>query len=133
MSWRVPDGPGRVALLWGDPRRLRRCAGDRARGAEAARAVLGAGWPSAVLHVARVAGRRAAVRPRPLAPWLEPPLAREALDLVGLFDAPFDVEKAFRVLAPQLGPRRWWRCFACCASSRRSIRPTPPTTQVVEN
>lgn len=101
---RVPDGPGRVALLRG-------ILGDCAEAPETASgvlkqlaAVLGEGWPPAVLRALRGVVPRA--RPRlliALAPWLDPPLAREALDLVGLFDAPLDVEEAFRALAPQLG------------------------------
>lgn len=100
---RTPEGPGRVTLLreiLGD------CAAAPASAPETLAQIstaLGDGWAAAVLRALRGVVPRA----RPylllsLAPSLDPPLAREALDLVAMFDAPLDVERVFRELAPRL-------------------------------
>lgn len=100
---RAPEGPARAVLLRGI---LGECAAAPATASAALTqiaAVLGEGWPAAVLRALR--GVVPQARPHlllTLAPRLDPPLAREALDLVALFDARVDVERAFRALAPRL-------------------------------
>ncbi len=98
----APDGPERTSLL---RRFLVDCAGPPTRTAELQQlgAVLGDHWPATALRALR--GVVPPERPQvlvALAPWLDASLAREALDLIALFEAPMDIERAFRVLAPKL-------------------------------
>lgn len=94
----TPDGPGRVALLgrllveYTAPAMLQRLG-----------AALGERWPAAALRALRAIApdRRPSVLAA-VAPWLDAALAREALDMVALFDAPLDIERVIRALAPRL-------------------------------
>lgn len=100
---RAPEGPARAVLLRGI---LGECAAAPTTTPAVLKqiaAALGEGWPAAVLRALR--GVVPHARPYlllTLAPRLDPPLAREALDLVAQFDAPIDVERVFRALAPRL-------------------------------
>lgn len=94
----MPDGAGRVALLG---RLLVECTAPAML--QRLGAALGERWPAAALRALRAIApdRRPSVLAA-VAPWLDAALAREALDMVALFDAPLDIERVIRALAPRL-------------------------------